>query len=187
MYIKKVYGSIVKAFDDVFIPKLEQSSKWQRWVTHITPKTCDFCFSQNGVIVPISEEDRPNVHPNCHCEYDKNIAIEAGNATKDGQNGADYWLKHYGRLPDYYVSREEYIKAGWKSGKPPVKWFPDKMMIGGIFNNDRNLLPNKAGRIWIEADINYYEGRRNSHRLYYSNDGLIFVSYDHGLTLFEIV
>lgn len=191
MYIKKVTGYIVpyitKGLFDTFEPVTQESKNWKRWVTHIGPRTCAYCYSRNGVILPIDEDAVIPVHPNCHCALSTNIAIVAGNATKDGENGADYWLKHYGKLPDYYVSREEYIKAGWKSGKPPVKWFPDKMMIGGIFNNNKNRLPNKAGRIWTEVDINYYEGRRNSHRLYYSNDGLIFVSYDHGITLYEII
>lgn len=186
MYIKKIYGYAYKAYDDIFLPIIERSVNWQRWVTHITPKTCDFCFSKNGVIVSINENIKPPVHPNCHCELDSFIAVKAGNATKDGQNGADYWLKHYGRLPDYYVSRQEYIRAGWKSGKPPVKWFPGKMMAGGVYTNDDGKLPVEIDRVWREADINYYSGRRNSHRLYYSNDGLIFVSYDHGKTFYEI-
>lgn len=42
------------------------------------------------------------------------------------------------------------------------------------------------GRIWYEADINYYEGRRNKHRILFPNDGLIFVTYDHYLTFYEI-
>ena len=41
-------------------------------------------------------------------------------------------------------------------------------------------------RYWYEADINYYEGRRNGHRVLFSNDGLIFVTYDHYLTFYEI-
>lgn len=187
MYIKKVCGYVYKARNDTFEPMATQSINWRRWITYIGPKTCDFCFSQNGVVVPINSEQVPPIHPNCNCELESVISIEAGTATKDGNNGADYWLKHYGKLPDYYVSRDDYISAGWRSGKPPSKWFPGKMMIGGVFNNDKNRLPRKAGRIWIEVDINYYEGRRNSHRLYYSNDGLIFVSYDHGITLYEII
>ena len=37
-----------------------------------------------------------------------------------------------------------------------------------------------------EADVNYYEGRRNRHRVLWSNDGLIFVTYDHYSTFYEI-
>lgn len=33
-----------------------------------------------------------------------------------------------------------------------------------------------AYRIWYEADINYYSGYRNGHRILWSNDALLFVS-----------
>lgn len=191
MYIKKITGYIVpysaKGLLDTFEPVTQESKNWKRWITHIEPFTCAYCFSKNGVILPMDEDAGIPVHPNCHYELRTNIAITAGNATKDGKNGADYWLKHYGKLPDYYISREEYIKAGWKSSKPPAKWFPGKMMYGKTYRNDKGKLPKALGRIWYEADINYYEGRRNRHRIYFSNDGLIFVSYDHGNTFYEIV
>ena len=179
-----------KGLLDTFEPITERSSSWKRWVTHIGPHTCAFCFAQNGTIMPINE-DTSNiipVHPNCTCETVELPSIRAGGATYDGENGADYWLKHYGKLPNYYVSREEFEKAGWKSGKPPRRYLPDKMIFGGIFNNREGKLPVALGRIWYEADINYYEGRRNQHRIYFSNDGLIFVSYDHGRTdFYEII
>ena len=38
-------------------------------------------------------------------------AIIPGGATKDGENGADYWLANYGRLPDYYLTFYE-VKLG---------------------------------------------------------------------------
>ena len=43
------------------------------------------------------------------------------------------------------------------------------------------------GRIWYEADINYKRGYRNTQRLLFSNDGLIFVTYDHYETFAEII
>ena len=39
---------------------------------------------------------------------------------------------------------------------------------------------------WYEADINYKDGFRNRERILYSNDGLIFVSYDHYQTFYEV-
>ena len=187
MYIKKAYGFVDKGLFDAFSPVVTQSSDWKRWITHIGPHTCAYCLTRNGTVYPINENVDLPVHNNCHCALSTYMSIVAGNATKDGVNGADYWLKHYGKLPDYYVSREEYINAGWKSGKPPIKWFPDKMMYGEVYYNEKGKLPNALNRIWYEADINYYEGRRNAHRIYFSNDGLIFVSYDHGITFYEIV
>jgi len=48
-------------------------------------------------------------------------------------------------------------------------------------------LPEKPGRIWYEADINYSGGYRNSERILYSNDGLIFITLDHYRTFIEII
>ena len=42
-------------------------------------------------------------------------------------------------------------------------------------------------RIWYEADINYKSGYRDSKRILWSNDGLIFVTYDHYRTYCEII
>lgn len=64
---------------------------------------------------------------------------------------------------------------------------PDKMIYGGEYYNGNGHLPNKEKRIWFEADINYRFGYRNNQRVVYSNDGLIFVTYDHYKTFFEIV
>ena len=60
------------------------------------------------------------------------------------------------------------------------------MIFGGLYNNDDEKLPNSDGRIWYEADINYIRGYRNSQRIIFSNDGLIFVTYDHYMTFYEI-
>ena len=47
-------------------------------------------------------------------------------------------------------------------------------------------LPDLNGRIWYEADFNYVSGWRNDYRVLYSNDGLIFITYDHYKTFYEL-
>lgn len=111
-------------------------------------------------------------------------AIVSGNTTKDGKNGADWWLEYLGILPDYYITEEELFKLGWDYGKKPSKYAPGKMLIKGTYKNKNGEAP---GRVWYEADINYTQGRRNRHRVLWSNDGLIFVTYDHYQTFYEIV
>ena len=61
------------------------------------------------------------------------------------------------------------------------------MVTKGVYKNRNSHLPKTDGRIWYEADINYQSGFRNSQRIFFSNDGLIFVTYDHYKTFFEIV
>ena len=61
----------------------------------------------------------------------------------------------------------------------------------GIYNSCILLcngrLPYAPGRIWYEADFDYTGGFRNDCRLIFSNDGLLFVTYDHYETFIEIV
>ncbi len=57
---------------------------------------------------------------------------------------------------------------------------------GCINRNDDGVLPQKNNRIWYEADINYTGGYRNTQRIVFSNDGLVFVTYDHYKTFIEI-
>lgn len=48
---------------------------------------------------------------------------------------------------------------------------------------------DKNGKIYpiYEADINYMGGYRDGDRIVFSNDGLIFVTYNHYETFYEIV
>ena len=61
------------------------------------------------------------------------------------------------------------------------------MIYNGIYNNLNGHLPASENRVWYEADINYKTGKRNSQRIVWSNDGLIFVTYDHYDTFYEII
>lgn len=115
-------------------------------------------------------------------------ALLAGTATAKGQDGADWWLKHYGKLPKYYLSKEEARKLGWSPQKGNLNWVaPGKMITGGVYHNDNGKLPDKLGRVWYEADIDYTSGYRKDHRILFSNDGLIFITYNHYETFYEIV
>lgn len=61
------------------------------------------------------------------------------------------------------------------------------MITRGIYKNRNGHLPSAPGRIWYEADINYDGGYRGKERILFSNDGLVFVTYNHYLTFEEIV
>lgn len=63
---------------------------------------------------------------------------------------------------------------------------PGKSIGGDVCRNRNGHLPNLPGRIWYEADINYTSGYRNDYRIIYSNDGLMFATYDHYVTFVQI-
>ena len=113
--------------------------------------------------------------------------MAAGTATNKGIQGADWFLKYRRTLPEYYITKAEAKRLGWKVNGPVDKIAPGKMIFGGIYKNKNGHLLSANGRIWYEADINYQSGKRNSERILFSNDGLIFVTYDHYYTFIEIV
>ena len=114
--------------------------------------------------------------------------VKSGTATTKKLDGADWILKYESKLPDYYLTSAQAKANGWipKLANLSIAC-PNKMIFGGEYYNDNGHLPSKEGRIWYEADINYRFGYRNNQRVVYSNDGLIFVTYDHYKTFFEIV
>ena len=197
MYIKKTCGYVIsesgdsllkKGLLDIHVPETHKSVLWKYWRAILDPKLCLDCLNHHGKVYAMDEipDIEPPLHENCRCAILPMDAIIPGGATKDGESGADYWLINFGKLPDYYISKEELYALGWKSGKSVASKAPGKMVFGGIYENDDGHLPSAPGRIWYEADINYYEGRRNKHRILFSNDGLIFVTYDHYLTFYEL-
>ncbi len=112
---------------------------------------------------------------------------KVGTATKDGLSGVDAFIMYTGKLPNNYVTKDEAKNFGWKSKKGNLdKVLPQKSIGGDIFYNGEGKLPQKYDRIWYEADIDYISGYRNDSRILYSNDGLIFVTYDHYKTFYEI-
>lgn len=121
-------------------------------------------------------------HPKCHCKYYEVEERPAGSISKMGLNAPDVWLKAYGRLPDYYITKEEAIsRYGWNSRRNTLAGKAPGKMIGGIiYQNKDEKLPVAEGRIWYECDVDYEVGTRSSKRLFYSNDGLMFYSKDHG-------
>lgn len=182
-------SSVEKGALDTFEPITTKSTNYKNWRAILDLKTCKKCVEKHGDIYKIEEivSPCPPLHINCRCDIIVMESIIAGNATKNGKDGADYWIKYYKKLPEYYVTKEETINAGWRNGKPPRKFIPGKMIGGDIYENKNGHLPEAPNRIWYKADVNYYEGKRNGHRILWSNDGLIFITYDHYVTFYEIV
>lgn len=169
---------------------MSYSKKWKEWVATLDLRTCLICRAYHGKIYEINEileEPSPPVHPKCRCKIQRMRAFLAGSATKDKSCGADWYLKYKGKLPDYYIDISTAEKMGWVQIKGNLSNVaPGKMLCGGVYKNKEGKLPSKSGRIWYEADINYTSGYRNHDRILFSNDGLIFVTYDHYKTFIEI-
>ena len=168
---------------------MNYSSKWKTWKTTIDLKTCLNCRNNYGKIYNINEivYPTPPLHPNCRCVIERLKALLAGTATNAGTNGADWYLKIYGKLLGYYITQKMAEKLGYRSYLGNLSIVaPNRMLFKGIYHNRNEHLPTAPSRIWYEADINYETGYRGTERILFSNDGLIFVTYDHYHTFIEI-
>ena len=104
-----------------------------------------------------------------------------------GKNGADWWLYYKKRLPGDYITKKQAEKLGWENEKGNLaKVAPGKMIGGDKYFNRNNKLPDKLGRQWYEVDAYYTRGYRNTERIVYSNDGIVFYTKDHYKTFYEV-
>ena len=168
---------------------VEYSENWKNWVTELDEKTCKDCRSLHGKIYLTDEavKPRPPLHPNCRCKIELMKAVEAGTLTPYGTAGADWFVKYLGQLPDYYLTKYDAEELGWDFKKGNLaEVAPGNMIFGEVYRNKNGHLPQKEGRIWYEADLNYISGFGNRERLVFSNDGLIFYTYDHYGTFIEV-
>lgn len=162
----------------------EKSTKWKEYhVNEFIINHCILCLLLDNKIYDVYQnEEIPELpqHEKCGCYLGWMRMQYAGMATDLGRMGADYYLKLYKRLPNYYITKEEAKKLGWKGIKGNLdKVAPGKMIGGNIFLNREGKLPSSPGRIWYECDINYEGGYRNNYRLLYSNDGIMFKTDCH--------
>ncbi|MCU5775544.1 ribonuclease [Erwiniaceae bacterium BAC15a-03b] len=90
------------------------------------------------------------------------------------------YLQQHQRLPDYYLTKSQARRQGWQPQQGNLcDRLPGKAIGGDHFANREGRLPQRQGRQWYEADVNYQCGHRSADRLLYSSDGLIFVTKDH--------
>lgn len=78
-------------------------------------------------------EIEPPLHDNCRCAILPMGTITPSGATKDKENGADFYLANFGKLPDYDISDSELRALGWKNGKPPKRGMLQGKCIQGMF------------------------------------------------------
>lgn len=166
------------------------SVNWKNWESKLKFTTCAECFKKHGTIydTTFERDDIMPIHPNGLCELPFMRTKMAGTVTKLGPLGADAQLCYLKKLPDFYVTKKDALKSGWKRALGNLNdVLPGKSIGGDVFYNDLGKLPSEASRVWREADFDYIKGYRNDKRILYSNDGLLFATYDHYQTFYEIL
>jgi hypothetical protein len=114
------------------------------------------------------------------------FARQAGLSDAEGFVAAVRAVDATGRLPARFVTKAQAEKLGWRPGQDLCKAAPGKAIGGDRFLNRERRLPEKPGRQYREADLDYACGARGAKRLVYSPDGLRFVTVDHYRTFLEV-
>ena len=167
-----------------------QSKNYKNWIAILDLKTCLSCRRMHGQVYVMDEVVlvQPPLHRKYRCEIEVMEARLAGACTSLGKKGADWSLMHNGKLPPYYITEADAKGLGYISYLGNLATVaPGQMITKGIYSNRNGHLPDAPNRIWYEADINYVSGYRGADRVLFSNDGLIFVTYDHYKTFVEVV
>ena len=105
------------------------------------------------------------------------IAEDGEYTTKEDVAEYLYLYKH---LPSNFITKDDAKKLGWVSNEGNLwKVAPGKSIGGDYFGNFEGILPKQSGRKYYECDIDFEGKYRNSKRIVYSNDGLIYYTDDH--------
>ena len=117
---------------------------------------------------------------------DSTVTVEENGHYTSKEEVALY-IHTYGKLPANYITKRDAEDQGWDSRSGNLDSVLPGMSIGGShFGNYEGQLPDKNGRKYYECDIDYVSGYRNSKRIIYSNDGLIFYTEDHYQTFEQL-
>ncbi|MER1955233.1 MAG: ribonuclease domain-containing protein [Desemzia incerta] len=151
-----------------------------------TRNTKNWLYSIVGVLVLLFGGQQLDVFDTLFPSEDTQIestvqesGVTEGKAYSTKDEVAAY-LHQFGELPPNYLTKQEAEALGWDNEKGNLWEVTDQMSIGGNkFGNYEGLLPEKDGRIYYEADIDYQGEYRGPKRIVYSNDGLIFYTDDH--------
>ena len=166
------------------------SQHYRHWLSAEDDRRCIDCENMHGKIYAIDEipNPEPPLHEHCRCSISPMQAVIAGTATRDKRNGLDWWIIQLGALPPYYISDDDAYALGWRPKRGNLHEIaPGKMLTMGEYRNRNGHLPSAPGRKWYEADINYQSGFRNDQRIVFSDDGMVFATYDHYGTFVEIM
>lgn len=88
-------------------------------------------------------------------------------------------IRQRGKLPDRYVTKAEAQKLGWRPGEDLCDSARGRSIGGDRFGNRERRLPEKKGRKYFEADLDFACGKRGAKRLVWSDDGLMYTTVDH--------
>ena len=95
-------------------------------------------------------------------------------------------VRRDGHLPPRWLTKDAAERAGWRPGLDLCAAARGHAIGGDRFGNREHRLPERRGRAWHEADLDFACGRRGAKRLLWSSDGLVYVTVDHYETFEQV-
>jgi hypothetical protein len=123
-----------------------------------------------ALAMPLRAADAPDL---------RDFAMRAGLQDTVGFSETVTALRADGHLPPRYLTKRAAEKLGWRPGSDLCHSAPGHAIGGDSFSNREHRLPDKPGRHWHEADLDYACGARGARRLLWSSDGLVFITVNH--------
>lgn len=88
------------------------------------------------------------------------------------------YVKKHKRLPEYYITKAEAKRQGWRPSEGNLcDVLPNRAIGGDRFSNREKKLPDHGK--YYEADINYRCGRRNAERIVFNEKGDVWLTKNH--------
>ena len=88
------------------------------------------------------------------------------------------YVKKHKKLPEYYITKTEAKRQGWRPSEGNLcDVLPNRAIGGDRFSNREKKLPNNGK--YYEADINYRCGRRNAERIVFNEKGDVWLTKNH--------
>ena len=83
----------------------------------VCQRPCADCPERHKRVYENGKHVKLPAHPHCDCYY-KNVKTKPLGSISNKQPAPDVWLKMFGKLPDYYITKQEAVKTyGWEKGK----------------------------------------------------------------------
>ena len=174
------------AFDFWAVGTAEQYANYmQNWhKTSYMPEDYDFHFN-------FDDYDKDLIDDSAHSAANFRKLKESYRVQEQGADVIES-LRKNGKLPEEYITKEKAREVGWDNGKALKNYAPGKKIGGDKFSDTKHQLPYAPNREWFEVDVgmDYALKRSNkinpAYRILYSNDGLIYGTFDHYETMFYI-
>ncbi len=93
------------------------------------------------------------------------------------------YLRTYGVLPPYYITKSVARQNGWHGGSVE-RLLPRRAIGGDLYYNRNHALPYGTYR---ECDLGDTSQDRGANRLVYSDDGRFYLTADHYENFTEIL